>query len=73
MIEASNLDYTIVRPGLADGPGKGADAVDAEEGFWLEGGSMMTDRSDVAAFMLKCLYNQLWIRKGVAIGYRPKK
>jgi len=73
MIEASNLDYTIVRPGLGNGPGKGADAVDAEEGFWLEGGSMMTDRSDVAAFMLKCLNMQLWIRKGVAIGYRPKK
>jgi len=74
MVEASNLDYTIVRPpGLADGPGKGVDTIEAEDGFWLEGGSMMTDRSDVAAFMLKCLNKQLWIRKGVSIGYLPKK
>jgi len=74
MVEASNLDYTIVRPpGLADGAGKGVDAIQAEEGFWLEGGSMMTDRADVAAFMLHCFNKNLWVKKGVSIGYRANK
>jgi putative NADH-flavin reductase len=61
-LEASAMDYTIVRPPrLLDGPFTGRYRVQ-EDG--LPSGGVTINRADVADFMLRQLTDTAWIRKG---------
>ena len=65
-IAASDLEFTNVRPGrLGDGPALGN--VDGNEDG--QGLSRAIARADVAAFMIKQLSDQTWVRKSPIIGY----
>ena len=65
MIEASPLQWTIVRPvALTNGPGTGNYRV----GEHLKlGGFPKVSRADVADFMIRELNEQRWVRKTVVI------
>ena len=69
VIEASGLDYTIVRPpNLTDGPV----TADIAAGFGadMRGISMKISRADVAGFMLQRAERGDYMRRTVAVSYR---
>ncbi len=71
MIVASGVDYTIVRPPrLMDKPPLGVYDV-------VESGNTPHNeiaRADVAHFMLKCLYDKLWVKQTPHISWKaPQK
>lgn len=64
-LEASDLDYTIVRPPrLTDGPYTGRYRVEADS---LPKAAKSTSRADVAEFMLKQLGDRTFLRRGVYV------
>lgn len=64
LIRASDLDWTIVRPGgLTDGPRTGAYAAGLEKSIRAR----RVSRADVAAFVLKQLTDEQFLRKTPAI------
>jgi uncharacterized protein YbjT (DUF2867 family) len=66
LLLASDLDYTIVRPGrLTNKPARG----DVHASLNGEGLSQSISRQDVAAFMVGQLSDATWVRKSPLIGY----
>ena len=64
-LEASNVDYTVVRPPrLTNSPFTGRYRIDADT---LPPAANSTSRADVADFMLKQLSDERFVRRGVYI------
>ncbi len=68
VIRASDLDWTIVRPGaLTNGPARGRYRQGDRVGHWLW--TVRISRADVAAFMLDQLSDRRYVRATVGIAY----
>jgi uncharacterized protein YbjT (DUF2867 family) len=66
MVRASDLDWTIVRPGvLTNGPKRGRYRHGARVGHWLR--TVRISRADVAAFMLDQLTDRRYVRTTVGL------
>lgn len=66
VIQASDLDWTIVRPGaLANGPKRGQYRHGPRVGHWLW--TVRISRADVAAFMLDELTDRRYVRATVGV------
>ena len=66
VIRASDLDWTIVRPGmLTNGPRRGQYRHGPRVGHWL--GTVRISRADVAAFMLDQLTDPRYVRASVGL------
>ena len=66
VIRASDLDWTIVRPGgLTNGPKRGRYRHGPRVGHWLW--TVRISRADVAAFMLDQLTDQRYVRAAVGV------
>ena len=66
VVRASDLDWTIVRPGvLTNGPRRGRYRQGARVGHWLW--TVRISRADVAAFMLDQLTDRRYVRAAVGL------
>jgi hypothetical protein len=64
LVRASQLDWTVVRvPRLTDEPPRG----DIRVGYVVKGAGIRVSRADLAAFMLRQLDDESFIRRAPAI------